>query len=158
MGHVSFWCPASEAVALSFVDYYSDFVVCFPTYPCFFTLFLTYLFLWEKPASVSRLEVVRGDQTWVILVVLVSFMYSIFVFLMHDYLCSVSIGILYIFVVISFGFWLWSPYVIGQTIIFSSCFFLSFFLLSSFFSSPNLSGRRLDVYHTSAHGVALVQI
>jgi len=48
---------------------------------------------------------------------------------------------------------LWSPYVIGQTIIFSSCFFL---LLSSFFSSPNLSGRRLDVYHTSAHGVVLL--
>ena len=37
-------------------------------------------------------------------------------------------------------------------------FFLSFFLSSSFFSSPNLSGRRLDVYHTLAHGVALVQI
>jgi len=36
------------------------------------------------------------------------------------------------------------------------------FLLSSsfffFFSSPNLSGRRLDVYHTLAHGVSLVQI
>jgi len=32
------------------------------------------------------------------------------------------------------------------------------FLLLSFFSSPNLSGRRLDVYHTLAHGVALVQI
>ena len=29
-------------------------------------------------------------------------------------------------------------------------------LLSSFFSSPNLSSRRLDVYHTSAHGVVLV--
>ena len=27
---------------------------------------------------------------------------------------------------------------------------------SSFFSSPNLSSRRLDVYHTSAHGVVLV--
>jgi len=25
-----------------------------------------------------------------------------------------------------------------------------------FFSSPNLCGRRLDVYHTSTHGVALV--
>jgi len=52
---------------------------------------------------------------------------------------------------------LWSPYVIGQTIIFSSCFFFSssFFF---FFSSPNLSGRRLDVYHTLAHGVALVRI
>ena len=30
--------------------------------------------------------------------------------------------------------------------------FLSFFF---FFSSRNLSGRRLDVYHTSTHGVAL---
>jgi len=27
-----------------------------------------------------------------------------------------------------------------------------------FLSSPNLSGRRLDVYHTSTHGVALVRI
>jgi len=70
---------------------------------------------------------------------------------------------------------LWSPYVIEQTIcIFILSFVLSFFLmaalcnradhyisilfLSSFFiSSPNLSGRRLDVYHTSTHGVALVQ-
>jgi len=48
---------------------------------------------------------------------------------------------------------LWSPYVIGQTIIFSCCFFLL-----SFFSSPNLHGRRLDVYHSLAHGVALVRI
>ena len=48
---------------------------------------------------------------------------------------------------------LWSPYVIGQTIIFLPC---DFYLLSSFFSSPNLSGPRLDVYHTSTHGVALV--
>jgi len=38
----------------------------------------------------------------------------------------------------------------------SSC---GFFFLSSvfFFSSPNLSGCRLDVYHTSTHGVALVR-
>ena len=34
----------------------------------------------------------------------------------------------------------------------------SSFFLSSFFSSPNLSGRRLDVYHTLAHDVALVRI
>ena len=33
--------------------------------------------------------------------------------------------------------------------------FLSIFYL---FSSHNLSGRTLDVYHTSTHGVALVQI
>ena len=38
---------------------------------------------------------------------------------------------------------LWSPYGIGQTIIFSCCFLLLFF----FFSSPNLSRRRLDVCH-----------
>jgi len=33
------------------------------------------------------------------------------------------------------------------------CSFTSFFL-----SSPNLSRRRLDVYHTSTHGVTLVRI
>ena len=49
---------------------------------------------------------------------------------------------------------LWPPYVIGQAIIFLPCgFFLSSIYL---FSSPNLSGRRLDVCHTSTHGVALV--
>jgi len=31
-------------------------------------------------------------------------------------------------------------------------------LPSSFFPRLNLSGRRLDVYHTSTHGVALVRI
>jgi len=36
--------------------------------------------------------------------------------------------------------------------------FALWFLSSFFFPSPNLSGRRLDVYHTSAHGVALVRI
>ena len=50
--------------------------------------------------------------------------------------------------------YLWSPYVIGRRYIFSCCFF--FFFL--FLSSPNLRGRRLDVYHTLAHGVALVRI
>jgi len=51
------------------------------------------------------------------------------------------------------------PYVTGQAIIFSSC---GFFFLSSFFlvlfSSPNLGRRRLDVYHTFTHDVALVRI
>jgi len=37
--------------------------------------------------------------------------------------------------------------------------FAPWFLSSMFFfSSPNLSGCRLDVYHTSTHGVALLQI
>ena len=39
--------------------------------------------------------------------------------------------------------------------------FMLWFVLSSFFfflSSPNLSRRRLDVCHTTTHGVALVQI
>jgi len=53
----------------------------------------------------------------------------------------------------AWGGLLWPPYVIGQTIIFLPC---DFYLSSFFFSSPNLSGRRLDVYHT--HGVALVRI
>ena len=35
--------------------------------------------------------------------------------------------------------------------------FLSFFVFLSFFS-PNLSGRRFDVYRTSTHDVALVRI
>jgi len=34
--------------------------------------------------------------------------------------------------------------------------FLSIFYL--LFSSPNLSGRRMDVYHTSTHDVVLVRI
>jgi len=39
-------------------------------------------------------------------------------------------------------------------------YMLALWFLSSsfFFSSPNLSGRRLDVYHTSTHGVALMRI
>ena len=55
---------------------------------------------------------------------------------------------------------LWSPYGIGQTIIFSCCglFFLLLLILLSFFPSPSLSRRRLDVSHTSTHGMALVRI
>jgi len=49
---------------------------------------------------------------------------------------------------------LWPPCVADADIIFLPCgfFLLSFYL---FFSSPNLSRRRLDVYRTSTHGVAL---
>ena len=36
-----------------------------------------------------------------------------------------------------------------------ACWFLSSIF---FFSSPNLNVRKLDVYHTSTHGVALVRI
>ena len=43
-----------------------------------------------------------------------------------------------------FALWLWPPYGIGQAIIFLPCDFYSIFLL--LFSSPNLNGRRLDVY------------
>jgi len=52
---------------------------------------------------------------------------------------------------------LWPPCVADADIIFLPC---SFFVSSIFFfySSPNRSGRRLDVYHTSTHGVALVRI
>jgi len=52
---------------------------------------------------------------------------------------------------------LWSPYGIGQTIIFPCCS-LFFLLLLLLFSSPNVSRRRLDDCHTSTHGVALVRI
>jgi len=51
--------------------------------------------------------------------------------------------------------YLFSPCGIGQTIIFLPC---GFFFYLSLFSSPNPSRRRLDVCHTSTHGVALVRI
>ena len=55
--------------------------------------------------------------------------------------------------------YLWPPNVIGQAIVFLPCgFFYLLIYLSSFFSSPNLSHCRLDVYHTSTHGAALVRI
>jgi len=41
---------------------------------------------------------------------------------------------------------------------FLSSIYLSIYLSIFFFSLPNLSGRRLDVYHTLTHGVALVRI
>jgi len=50
-----------------------------------------------------------------------------------------------------------AAYGMGQAIIFSSCGFF-FFYLAFIFSSHNLSCRRLDVCHTSTHGVALVRI
>ena len=55
------------------------------------------------------------------------------------------------------GYFLWPPYVIGQVIIFLPCGFF-FYLSFHLFSSPNLSRHRLDVCHTSTHGVALVRI
>jgi len=45
----------------------------------------------------------------------------------------------------------WPPCVADADSIFLSHFFF-------FFSSPNLSGRRLDVYHSSTHDVVLVRI
>jgi len=56
--------------------------------------------------------------------------------MLHQQLCIVEV-----FVSVS----LWPPYVIGQAI---CIFILCFLLFSFFFSSPNLSGRRLDVYRT----------
>jgi len=41
---------------------------------------------------------------------------------------------------------------------FLSSFYLSIYLSIYLFSSPNLSGRTLDVYHISTHDVALVRI
>jgi len=38
------------------------------------------------------------------------------------------------------------------------CDFYLFIFFFFFYSSPNLSGHRLDVYHTSTHGVDKVQI
>ena len=46
----------------------------------------------------------------------------------------------------------------GRPLYFAAVVSSSSFFFFFFFSSPNLSGRRLDVYHTLAHGVALVRI
>jgi len=75
----------------------------FTFFPYLFTPLL--IFSWESTRSVSRPEAIRGDQTWALLLVLVYFTSWNFVFLMHDYFCSISLGLLYIFVVISPGFW-----------------------------------------------------
>ena len=45
-----------------------------------------------------------------------------------------------------------------RTLYFAVVVSSSFFFLIGVFSSPILSSRRLDVYHTSTHDVALVQI
>jgi len=53
------------------------------------------------------------------------------------------------------SFFLWPPRVADADIILSSCGFFYVLLSSSFlFPRYNLSGRRLDVYHTSTHDVA----
>jgi len=44
---------------------------------------------------------------------------------------------------------------LGLSINYIFYLFLSFFLFLLGFYSPNLSGRRLNVYHTCTHGVAL---
>jgi len=78
----------------------------------------------------------------------------------HSSFCYISINLMVTMLVMRnfhSQLFLWPPYGIGQAIIFLPCgFFLSSFLF--FYSSPNLSGRRLHVYHTSTHGVALVRI
>ena len=56
-------------------------------------------------------------------------------------------------VVIMAALWYKAGHYIFALLFLSSSIFLSFF-----FSSPNLSGCILDVYHTSTHGVALVRI
>ena len=93
---------------------------------------------------------VRVETVWLVCLMLLRLVICLILFVTcvcAD--CSVFLSVL--------SFLLWSPYVIGQTIHIFILWFLSFYL-SIFFSSPNLSGRRLDVYHTSTHGVALVRI
>ena len=51
---------------------------------------------------------------------------------------------------------LWLAFVANADNIFALWFLL--LLSSSFLSLPNLSGCRVDVYHTSTHDVALMQI
>ena len=67
-------------------------------------------------------------------------------------------------VTISEGFHVYALYFSHPFVMAALCnggdyiFARGFYLLLSLFSLPNLSSHRLDVYHTSAHGVALVRI
>ena len=54
--------------------------------------------------------------------------------------------------------YLWPPCLADVDIIFLPCGFFFFFYLLFLLSSSNLSRRRVDVCHTSTHGVALVRI
>jgi len=66
-------------------------------------------------------------------------------------LIFLCVGCYWVYVVICHL--LWPPCIADADIIFLPC---DFYLSSSFFfSSPNLSGWRLDVYHTSTHGANL---
>jgi len=67
------------------------------------------------------------------------------------YFCGIYLGKTFAGMLRVYTGYLWPPYVIGQAIY----ILILWFLLLLFFS-PNLSGRRLDVYHTSTHGVVLV--
>jgi len=84
---------------------------------------------------------------------------------------SVGLGLRLVFFVHLFRFnilcvfwfsldYLWPPIVMGRSLfIFFSCGFYLFLSFSFFFfSSPILSGRTLDVYHTLTHDVALARI
>jgi len=75
---------------------------------------LTYLFLWEETCSVSRPQVVRGDQTWTffsclslfyVTVLFLSFWYTIICVLLAQVYC-IFCG--------NLSWFLWSPYVTGQ--------------------------------------------
>ena len=54
--------------------------------------------------------------------------------------------------------YIWPPCVADADIIFCPTATVYSFFLSFLLSSPTLSRRRLDIYHTSTHGVALVGI
>ena len=51
-----------------------------------------------------------------------------------------------------------SPPIFGRAAIRWALAHISSSISFFFYPSPNLSGRRLDVYHTSTHGVVLVRI
>jgi len=70
---------------------------------------------------------------------------------------AVYVGLVLLFFIALFVIFLWPPCVADADIIF--CPVVSFYLQSFFFySSPNFSRQRLDVYLASTHGAALVQI
>jgi len=98
------------------------------------------------------LALTSGTHDWVIFS-RNPFLAHVYVYRWLQYGFKHRVQFIYRFPCLSFNF-LWPPYETGRPLYF--CPVVTIFL-SIFFSSPNLSCRRLDVYHTSTHGSLEIQ-
>jgi len=93
----------------SFVDFGTILFACLhhmlPQLSFFLCFCLSYLFLWEQICSRFHAGGRKRRPNLGFFSCFSLFYVIVFCILMHDYLCSVSLGLLYIFVVIFSGFW-----------------------------------------------------